>query len=72
MKNARKKYVSIKLPACVDAYPIDRLGHRKLPGYSQDYLKKHGQKLFKVLFEQVPSVVYQELIRCIKAAENSD
>ncbi len=72
MKHSKKKYISIKLPAGVDFYPVDRLGHRKLPNYTSDYLKKHGRKLFEILFHQVPSTVYSELIRCIKANEKID
>jgi hypothetical protein len=69
MRKQKIKYVSVKLPACGNAYPLDKLGCRKLPDYSPDYLKKHGRKLFEILLNEVPSTVYSELVRCIKQKE---
>ena len=69
MRYQKKKYVSIKLPACSNAYPLDEHGCRKLPNYTPEYLRKHGKKLFKVLLEQVPSTVYSELLKCIRELE---
>lgn len=63
------KYVSIKLPASAVGYPCDEMGCRKLPEYTPDYLKRHGRKLFKILFNSVPSTVYGELIKCIREQE---
>lgn len=65
-KKQRKQYVSVKLPACAQLYPLDKNGCRKLPNYDKEYLQKHGRKLFDILFNRVPSTVYSELIRCIK------
>lgn len=69
MKHRRTKYVSLKLPACGTAYPLDRFGCRKLPNYTRDYLKKHGRKLFDILMNKVPADLYSELVRCIRAKE---
>jgi len=70
MKNGqKKKYVSVKLPACGTVYPLDKYGCRKLPNYTPEYLKKHGRKLFKILLEQVPSNVYSELLKCMRETE---
>jgi hypothetical protein len=66
----KKRYVSVKLPADHKAYPIDRMGHIKLPNYTVEYLKKHGQKLFNILFNHVPADVYSEVVRLIKETEN--
>jgi hypothetical protein len=63
------KYVSVKLPACGTAYPLDRFGCRKLPNYTPEYLKKHGRKLFNTLLNEVPAALYSELLRCIKQKE---
>lgn len=68
-KKQKTKYVSVKLPACGSSYPLDSFGCRKHPHYSPEYLKKHGRKLFDILFNRVPSTVYSELIRCIKEQE---
>lgn len=70
MKHQKKKYVSIKLPAYGDAYPLDGNGCRKLPNYTPEYLSKHGKKLFKIILEQVPSKVYSELLRLMREHEN--
>ena len=70
MRKQKKKYVLIKLPACSDVYPVDKHGCVKLPNYTPEYLKKHGQKLFRVLFEKVPSKVYSELLKLIREHEN--
>jgi len=70
MKKHKKKYISVKLPACGKAYPIDRQGCRKLPNYTSEYLRKHGKKLFNILLHQVPSLVYQELVKQIREKEN--
>lgn len=70
MKKRRVKYVSIKLPACGKAYPLDNFGCRKLPDYDADYLKKHGKKLFEILLHKVPANVYSEVVRCIREREN--
>ena len=70
MKHVRKRYVSVKLPADHAAYPVDRMGHQKLPNYTPEYLKKHGRKLFHILFHKVAAPVYSELIRCIKEVED--
>lgn len=69
-KRQRKKYVSIKLPCCGSAYPLDENGCHKLPDYTPEYLKAHGAKLFKILFEKVPSKVYAEVLRKIRELEN--
>jgi hypothetical protein len=69
MRKRRIKYVSLKLPACGTAYPLDRFGCRKLPPYNADYLKKHGKKLFDILMHKVPATVYSELVRCIREKE---
>jgi len=69
MKYQRKKYVSVKLPVCGNAYPLDSDGCHKLPNYTPEYLKKHGQKLFKILLEKVPSKVYSELLRLMRELE---
>lgn len=63
------KYVSIKLPACGTIYPLDQFGCRKLPNYNTEYLKKHGKKLFEILFNKVPNTVYSELLRLIRDKE---
>jgi hypothetical protein len=70
MKFVKKKYISIKLPASHESYPTDRIGHQQLPNYTTEYLKKHGRKLFEVLFTKVPASIYSELIKCIKEQEN--
>ncbi len=70
MKYQKKKYVSVKLPAAGNAYPLDSDGCRELPNYTADYLKKHGEKLFKIILEKVPSKVYSELLRLMRAHEN--
>lgn len=70
MAKKKIKYVSIKLPACGTVYPLDEFGCRQLPDYNAEYLKKHGRKLFKVLFDKVPGTVYTELLRLIKEKEN--
>ncbi len=72
MKYAKKKYVSIKLPADQSAYPVDKMGHQKLPNYTTEYLKKHGRKLFHVLFNKVAAPVYSELVKRIKEVENGN
>ena len=70
MKKQRIKYVSVKLPANSDAYPIDSFGSRRLPNYSSAYLKERGKKLFETLLIQVPATLYSEVVRCIKQQEN--
>ena len=67
--NTKKKYISIKLPADYSKYPYDRNGCNKLPNYTTEYLKKHGRKLFYILYNKVPSPVYVELVKCIKEVE---
>ena len=69
MRKRKIKYVSIKLPACGNAYPLDKFGCRKLPNYSPEYLKKHGRKLFEILMNEVPASLYSELVHCIKQKE---
>ncbi len=69
MKFQKKKYVAVKLPASFSAYPLDSDGCKKLPNYTPEYLKKHGEKLFKILLEQVPSKVYSELLRLMREHE---
>ena len=66
MRKRKIKYISIKLPACNNAYPLDKYGCHKMPAYTPQYLKKHGRKLFYILMNKVPSSVYSELTRCIK------
>lgn len=63
------KYVSIKLPACGTAYPLDTFGCRKLPNYSAEYLRKHARKLHRILRDKVPGTLYSEIVKCIKAEE---
>ena len=70
MKSHKIKYVSVKLPAAADAYPIDKHGCKKLPDYTTDYLKKHAKKLFKILMNKVPMTVYSEFVRCVKEHDN--
>ena len=71
MKKKNKiKYVSVKLPADSRAYALDSFGSPKLPDYTDAYLRKHGQKLFEILLNQVPASVYSELVKCIKKQEN--
>jgi hypothetical protein len=67
---SKTKYVSVKLPAAIASYPRDNYGNPKLPNYTKAYLKKHGRKLFKILFTQVPATVYSELIACLR--ENNE
>jgi len=69
-KHPRKRYVSVKLPRCGNAYPLDENGCHKLPNYTPEYLKKHGEKLFKILVEKVPSKVYAEVLRLMRELEN--
>ena len=64
------KFVSIKLPACGMAYPLDAFGCRKLPDYTPEYLKRHAVKLHNVLLNKVPGTLYSELVKCIKFEEN--
>lgn len=68
-KKQRKKYVSVKLPAHGRSYPLDTFGCHKLPDYTAEYLKKHGQKLFKILTTKVPSKVYSEVLKLIRELE---
>jgi hypothetical protein len=68
-KSVKKRYVSVRLPAKNKAYPLDRYGSRRLPNYTKPYLQKHGRKLFEVLFDEVPSTVYMELVECIRKHE---
>jgi len=72
MGNRRQKikFVSIKLPACGMAYPLDAFGCRKLPDYTADYLRKHAVKLHSILLNKVPGTLYSELVKCIKFEEN--
>jgi len=71
MKNRRQrvKFVSIKLPACGTAYPLDAFGCRKLPNYSAEYLRGHARKLHRILRDKVPGTLYGELVKCIKVEE---
>ena len=69
MKKQRIKYISVKLPACGDYYPLNTLGCRKMPDYTREYLKNHGRKLFDILMNKVPANVYSELVRLIKEKE---
>ena len=69
MKKQRVKYVSVKLPACDTAYPLDKHGCRKLPSYTPKYLKQHAKKLFDILMNDVPATLYSELVRIIKQKE---
>jgi hypothetical protein len=71
MSNQNKKYISVKLPACGNEYPLDANGCRKLPDYTPEYLEKHGRKLFKILLERVPSKVYSELLKCMRDHEKN-
>lgn len=71
MKKKRKiRYVSVKLPVCGSEYPLDAEGCHKIPGYTSEYLRKHGKKLFDLLMNRVPATTYSELVRCIKEREN--
>ena len=70
MKKHKVKYISIKLPASHEAYQRDSMGSRKIPEYTDAYLRKHGKKLFETLLERVPAAVYSELVNCIKKQEN--
>ena len=63
------RYVSIKLPACGNAYPLDKLGCRRLPDYTREYLKKHARKLANILHTKVPADVCSELIRILEQKE---
>ena len=69
MTKHKIKYVSVKLPACGNAYPLDKFGCRKIPNYTTEYLRKHGKKLFDILLNNFPSNVYSELVRCIRQKE---
>lgn len=69
IKKQKKKYISVKLPACDSEYPLDDNGCRKLPDYTPEYLAKHGRKLFKILLEKVPSKLYSELLKCMREQE---
>ena len=70
MKRKQKiRYVSIKLPACGNAYPLDKLGCRKLPNYTREYLKKHARKLANILHTKVPPDVCSELMRFLEQKE---
>jgi hypothetical protein len=73
MKKKRRqktRYVSVKLPASSAAYPRDRLGNPRLPKYTKNYLRRHGKKIFNILFRKVPSTIYSELIECIREHDN--
>ena len=63
------KFVSIKLPACGTAYPLDTFGCRKLPDYTTKYLRKRANILHYVLRNKVPGTLYSELIKLMKAEE---
>lgn len=63
------RYISIKLPAAAPHYPMDETGVKNLPNYTPQYLKRHGAKLFKLLMNDVPSTLYGELVRLMKAAK---
>jgi len=63
------KFVSIKLPACGTAYPLDAFGCRKLPNYTPEYLRKHAMKLHKILRNKVPGTLYSELLKQMKSEE---
>ena len=71
MKHRKQKikYISIKLPACDDAYPFDRYGCRILPNYTKTYLRKHGKKLFDILLNKVPADVYSQLLEKMREVE---
>jgi hypothetical protein len=69
MKRPKIKYVSIKLPADINAYPVDKSGSPKLPNYTSKYLRNYGRKLFNILLNKIPSSIYTELVRCIKQKE---
>lgn len=66
MKKQRIKYISIKLPACSVAYPLDEIGNRNLPNYTPSYLKNNAKKLVEILINKVPSTIYSEVITLIK------
>jgi len=66
----KKKYISVKLPMCGNAYPLDSDGCHKLPNYTQDYLKKRGDMLFDILLNQVPSTVYSQLLKRVREIEH--
>ena len=70
MKCQKIKYISVKLPACGKAYPLDKHGCKKLPNYTPDYLKKQGEKLFDILLNKVPSKVYSQLLKKMRELEN--
>ena len=71
MRNRRQrvKFVSIKLPACGTAYPLDAFGCRKLPNYTAEYLRNHARKLHKILRDKVPGTLYSELLKQMKCEE---
>lgn len=68
-KKQKIKYISIKLPLSIRAYPCNETGCQQLPEYTIEYLRRHGRKLFNVLLNKVPATVYSELIKCIREQE---
>ncbi len=68
-RKQRIKFVSIKLPACGTAYPLDAFGCRKLPNYTVDYLKRRARILHNVLRHKVPGTLYSELLKIMKSEE---
>lgn len=68
-RNHKVKFISIKLPACGSVYPFNTFGCRKIPDYSDEYLREHGRKLHRILWSKVPGRLYSELVKCIKDEE---
>ena len=68
-RNQRIKFISVKLPACGMAYPLDAFGCRKLPNYTTAYLRKRANILHNILRNKVPGTFYSELLKLMKAEE---
>jgi hypothetical protein len=68
-RTQRIKFISIKLPASGELYPLDGFGCRKLPNYTTEYLRKRARLFHNILRNKVPGTFYSELLRLMKAEE---